>query len=96
LGLIVCFTFSYRFAIIAHHNIKFIPYEQEGGSKMEAHQIKITLKEIQEILPTLSRPEILELDRRIHEYLDTMAFSKAAESAFSEWDDPEEGIYDET
>jgi glutaredoxin 2 len=63
---------------------------------MEAHQIKITLKEIQEILPTLSRPEILELDRRIHEYLDTMAFSKAAESAFSEWDDPEEGIYDET
>ena len=57
--------------------------------------MKITLKEIQEVLPSLSKPEILELDRKIHEYLDTMAFSKAAESAFSEWNDPEEGIYDE-
>jgi hypothetical protein len=63
---------------------------------MDAHQVKITLKEIQETLPTLSGPEILELDRKIHEYLDTMAFSKAAENAFFEWADPEEGIYDET
>ncbi len=62
---------------------------------MDGHQMKITLKEIQEILPTLSRPEILELDRKIHEYLDTMAYSRAAETAFSEWNDPEEGIYDE-
>jgi hypothetical protein len=46
-------------------------------------QIKITVKEIQEILPKLSGPEILELDRKIHEYLDTMAY-------------PEEAIYDET
>jgi len=63
---------------------------------MDTQQTKLTLKEIEEILPTLSGSEILELDRRIHEYLDTMAFSKAAESAFSEWNDPEEGIYDET
>jgi len=62
---------------------------------MNVNQIKITLKEIQEILPSLSRPEILELDRRIHEYLETMRFSKLSESAFSEWDDPEEAIYDE-
>ena len=62
---------------------------------MDANPMKITLKIIQEILPTLSRPEILELDRNIHEYLDTMAFSKAAESAFPEWEDPEERIYDE-
>jgi hypothetical protein len=63
---------------------------------MEAQQIKMTLKEIQEVLPTLSGSEILELDRKIHEYLETMAYSKAAEDAFSEWNDPEEGIYDET
>ncbi len=63
---------------------------------MDAHRTKLTLKEIEETLPTLSGSEILKLDRRIHEYLDTMAFSKAAESAFSDWDDPEEGIYDET
>ncbi len=63
---------------------------------MDAHQMKITLKEIQEILPTLSGPEILELDQKLHEYLETMAYSRAAETAFSEWNDPEEGIYDET
>ena len=63
---------------------------------MDAHQMKITLKEIQEILPTLSEPEILELDQKKHEYLETMAYSRAAETAFSEWNDPEEGIYDET
>jgi len=62
---------------------------------MDAHPMKISLKEIQETLPTLSRPEILELDRNIHEYLETMTFSRSAESAFSEWEDPEERIYDE-
>ena len=63
---------------------------------MKAHQAGITLKKIEEKLPTLSGPEILELDRKIHEYLETMAFSKAAESAFLEWDEVGEGIYDET
>jgi len=63
---------------------------------MDAHQMKITGKEIQELLPTLSGPEILELDRKIHDYLETMSYSKAAETAFSEWNDLEEGIYDET
>ena len=63
---------------------------------MNARQIKITAKEIQDLLPTLSGSEILELDRKIHQYLETMAYSKAAETAFSEWNDPEEGIYDET
>jgi predicted ATPase with chaperone activity len=58
--------------------------------------MKITAKEIQELLPTLSGSEILELDRKIHEYLETMTYSKVAETAFSEWNDPEEGIYDET
>jgi hypothetical protein len=62
---------------------------------MDVHRMKITLKDIQEVLPTLSGSEILELDRKIHAYLETMAFSKGAESSFSEWDDPEEGIYDE-
>jgi hypothetical protein len=71
-----------------------IPKQEDLYTK--ARQVKITLKEIEEKLPTLSGSEILELDRKIHEFLETMAFSKAAESAFSEWDDPEEGIYDET
>ena len=62
---------------------------------MGTQQTKLTLEQIEEILPTLTGSEILKLDRRIHEYLDTMAFSKAAESAFSDWNDQEEGIYDE-
>jgi hypothetical protein len=62
---------------------------------MDAGQMKITLKDIQETLPTLSGPEILELDRKIHEYLEIMAYSKVAETAFSDWNDPQEGIYDE-
>ena len=63
---------------------------------MSTQQTKLTLEQIEQTLPTLSGSEILKLDRRIHEYLDTMAFSKAGESAFSEWEDPDEGIYDET
>jgi hypothetical protein len=63
---------------------------------MGTQQTKLTLEQIEETLPTLSGSEILKLDRRLHEYIDTMAFSKAAESAFSEWEEPEEGIYDET
>ncbi len=62
---------------------------------MDTRQTKITLKEIQEILPTFSRPEILEIDRKIQEYLETLTFSKAGETAFSEWNDPAEAIYDE-
>lgn len=62
---------------------------------MKTRRRNPTLKEIEEKLPFLSGPEILELDRRIHEYLEMMAFSRAAEGAFSEWNDPEEGIYDE-
>ena len=63
---------------------------------MGTQHTKLTLEQIEETLPTLSGSEILKLDRRIHEYLDTMAFSKVAESVFSEWEDPDEGIYDET
>ena len=62
---------------------------------MGTQQTKLTLEQIEETLPTLSGSEILKLDRRIHEYLDTMAFSKGTETAFSDWNDPEEGIYDE-
>jgi hypothetical protein len=35
----------------------------------------------------------LELDQRIHDYLDTSLMTKASEGAFSEWEDPEEDIY---
>jgi hypothetical protein len=72
-----------------------LPIENRRKATMGTRQAKITLKEIQDILPTFSRPEILELDRKIHEYLETLTFSKVAETAFSDWNDPEESIYDE-
>jgi len=54
---------------------------------------RISVKEIEEILPKLSRRQIIELDRRIHDYLETALLTKAAETAFSEWEDTEEDIY---
>ncbi len=54
---------------------------------------KMSAKEIGEILPKLSRPQIIELDKRIHDYLETSGLTRASETAFSEWEDPEEDIY---
>lgn len=54
---------------------------------------KISVKEIEEILPKLSRQQIMELDQRIHDYLETSLLTKASETAFSEWEDSEEDIY---
>ena len=52
-----------------------------------------SVDEIGEALLKLSRDEVLELDRRIHEFLETSALTRVAESAFLEWEDPEEDIY---
>lgn len=54
---------------------------------------RISVKEIEEILPKLSRRQIIELDQRIHDYLETSLLTRASETAFSEWEDPEEDIY---
>ena len=54
---------------------------------------KMSVKEIEEILPKLSRQQIMELDQRIHDYLETSLLTKASETAFSEWKDPKEDIY---
>jgi hypothetical protein len=60
---------------------------------MSYNQTKITVEEIKEALPRLSRWQILELDHKIHDYLETSLLTKASEKAFSEWEDPEEDIY---
>jgi len=54
---------------------------------------KMSVKEIEEILPRLSRQQIVELDKRIHDYLETSGLTRASETVFSEWEDPEEDIY---
>ena len=52
------------------------------------------LEEIKEPLPTLSRVQILELDKQIHEYLETSVLMRGAETSFTEWNDPEEDLYE--
>jgi hypothetical protein len=52
------------------------------------------LEEIKELLPTLSRVQILELDKQIHEYLETSVLMRGAETSFTEWNDPEEDLYE--
>ena len=54
---------------------------------------KISVDEIKEALPKFSRKQIIELDQRIHDYLETSFLTKASEMVFSEWEDPEEDIY---
>lgn len=49
-----------------------------------------------EILSQLSPSQIRELDQKIHEYLETQMMMRVAETGFSEWEDPEEDIYNET
>ena len=60
---------------------------------MSINSAKISADEIKAALPRLSKWEIVELDKKIHDYLETSSFTKASEIAFSEWEDPEEDIY---
>lgn len=60
---------------------------------MSYDSVKISIEEIEEILPKLSRGQIIELDQRIHSYLETSLMTRASETAFSEWEDPEEDLY---
>ena len=60
---------------------------------MNYNPVNITVEEIKHILPRLSRGQIIELDQKIHEYLETSPLTRASETAFSEWQDPEEDLY---
>ena len=53
----------------------------------------LDLEEMQKRPPTLSRAQILELDKQIHEYLETSMLMKGAETSFTEWNEPEEELY---
>jgi hypothetical protein len=61
---------------------------------MDQKAEEISIDGIRQLLPKLSRAQIMELDREIHEYLETSVMMRAAQTAFAEWEDPEEGIYD--
>jgi hypothetical protein len=54
---------------------------------------KITVEEIKEALPKLPKAQIIDLDKRIHDFLETSMLTRSSETAFSEWEDLEEDIY---
>jgi hypothetical protein len=53
----------------------------------------MVVEEIKEVLPRLTRNQILELDDKIHDYLETSLLTRGSEKSFCEWEDPEEDIY---
>jgi len=55
--------------------------------------MEITVEDIKNYLPKLSKKDIIEIDREIHRYIETAMMMGVSESAFSEWMDPEEDIY---
>jgi hypothetical protein len=55
---------------------------------------KRPLREIKDLLPALSRVQILELDKQIHEHLETSVLMRVAETPFAEWNEPEEDLND--
>jgi len=61
---------------------------------MRVETDKISVEDIRQLLPKLSRTQILELDREIHEYLETSMLMRGAQTALKEWDNPEEDIYE--
>jgi hypothetical protein len=61
---------------------------------MRHNPAELTVEEIKEALPKLPKAQIIDLDKRIHDYLETSMLTRASETAFSEWEDPEEDIYD--
>jgi hypothetical protein len=61
--------------------------------QMGHRSANISVDEIEEILPTLSRGQIIELDQRIHSYLETSLLTRASETALSEWEGPEENLH---
>ncbi len=56
-------------------------------------EITVTVEDIKNYLPKLSKKDIIEIDREIHRYMETIMMMGATESAFSEWMGPEENIY---
>lgn len=53
------------------------------------------VEDIKNAIPKLTREQLIEVDKEIHRYIETSMMMGAAETAFSEWTDPEEDIYTE-
>ena len=57
--------------------------------------IDINVEEIKKLLPYLQPEEIITLDNDIHNYIETHIMMGAAQSAFKDWENNEEDIYND-
>jgi hypothetical protein len=72
------------------------PSQRQGGAaQMPKIAVELSLAEIKQALSQLSATEIQELIKGLPEQWQTQAIMQTAESAFSEWLEPEEDIYNE-
>ncbi len=55
----------------------------------------ISVEEIKKVILKLPKEELIKLDNEIHSYLESLMMMRASESAFSEWLDHEEDIYND-
>ncbi len=69
-------------------------YYNLGIALQEKGQFEEAITYYQKAL-RLTKEQILEIDTEIHRYIETSMMMGAAESAFSDWMDPEEDIYSE-
>ena len=60
---------------------------------MNPNTAPISIEDIKEVLPKLTRDQIVALDRELHGYLETSMITRAAEGSFQGWQDTEEDIY---
>lgn len=64
-------------------------------SEVATRSSQTKVKKVKESLSRLSNSEIMEIDKMIHDRLETRTLMKIAESGFTEWEDPEEDIYND-
>ncbi|GMT49062.1 MAG: hypothetical protein IEMM0008_0601 [bacterium] len=54
-----------------------------------------TIEELKEALFKLPTDKLVQLNKEIHSHLESLMMMKASETAFSEWLDPDEDIYND-
>ena len=58
-------------------------------------EMATTFEDLKRAVMSLSQDDIIRLDEEIHRYAETFAIMTASETAFSEWLDSEEDIYND-
>lgn len=63
-------------------------------SKRQHSGVTLTVEEVRSFVFRLPPPEFIRLADEIRERAETIEMTRLAETGFSEWNEPGEGIYD--